>query len=138
LLHSYKFQQVYRSPGIKNLATFLSANEALYEQIFVSRKNEAAIYYLFFNRHFEAALSREFATKLQLNQFANIVFTQEECLSPEIIAQGMIKQNSLFIINAGCLERIPALFNQFPAITAGPFIYQDNGDIIFHTYHYQK
>ncbi len=138
LLHSHKFQQIYRNHQLKPLSTFLRQHETEYDQIFITKQHGAAIYYLFFGQHFDVTLSQEFSTKLQLQQFNNLIFSQEECLSSDTIEQGLTVDRSLFVTNPDCLMRKDSPFGQYAELEQGAVVYQDNGDVAFRTYYYHK
>lgn len=133
-VHSGKFEQVYRSPAMKNMAKYLREQENKFDNIYVERKGETAIYYLFYNQIFNKELSAQFQKKLQIPQVNSIHFTQHECIYPGLIEDDLSQKNSLFIISNSCLTDRPTILKEYPELTELNQIRSSQGDIIFRSY----
>lgn len=133
-LHSNKFQQVYRSPAMKNMASYLALEKDHYDQIYVERKGETAIFYLFYNQIYNKALLEKFQTKLQIPKVDNINFTKHECVNPGLVTEDLSQKKTLFIVSASCLEDRPKISQSYPQLEEMTPIKSSHGDIIFRSY----
>lgn len=133
-IHADKFQQVYRSPAMKNLANYLAKQKNHYDNIYIEKKVETAIFYLFYNQIYDSKLNHQFQTKLQIPQVENIYFTQHECIYPGLIEDDLSQKNSLFIVSNACYEDRPNILKNYQNLKEIQKIKSNQGDTIFKAY----
>jgi hypothetical protein len=133
-VHADKFQQVYRSPAIKNLAFYLNEQKSQFDDIYIEKKGEIAIYYLFYNQIFDHQLSNQFQKKLQIPKIDNLHFTDQECVHPGLIEDDLSQKNSLFIVSSSCFNDRPIVLNLYPKLKEVAQIKSAEGDLIFKAY----
>ncbi len=133
-LHSGKFEQVYRSPAMKNMAKYLNEQKNKFDNIYVEKKGETAIYYLYYNQIFNKELSTQFHKKLQIAQIDNIHFTEHECVHPGLINDDLKQKNSLFIMSASCFKDKLEILKNYPELKELDQIKSSQGDVIFISY----
>ena len=136
-IHADKFQQVYRSPAMKNLAQFLNEKQNQVDDIYIERKGESAIYYLFYNQIYDSKLSTQFQTKLQIPQVNNVHFTEHECVYPGLIENDLSQKTSLFIVSSSCYDERPEILTLYPTLKETDIIESSQGDAIFKVYQFE-
>lgn len=136
-VHAGKFQQVYRSPAMKNLAYYLAEQKNNYDSIYIERKGETAIYYLFYNQIYDSKLNQQFQTKLQIPQVESIHFTKHECVYPGLIETDLSQKTSLFIVSSSCYDERPKILEDHPKLQEIAQIKSSQGDAIFKVYQFE-
>jgi hypothetical protein len=133
-VHSSKFEQVYRSPAMKNMAAYLATVKDSYDQIYIERKGETAVFYLFYNQIYDKKLIEKFQTKLQIPQVDNINFTKHECVNPGLITEDLRQKRTLFIVSSACFRDRPEVLKNYPQLQEAATIKSSQGDVIFRAY----
>lgn len=133
-VHSSKYQYIYRSPAIKELSSYLKNKSPQVGAIFVEKKGEAAIYYLFYNQIYDKQLSKEFQTKLQISKVNNIYFTEHGCVSPEFVSNSMVTGRNLFVLGNTCIREYTQIWKSYPNLKEIDVLRSKQGDIIFRVY----
>lgn len=103
-VHSDAYQLVHRGPAITELAKFISNEQANYDQIFLERKSELPISYLFLNDIYDPALAGKFQKSLQIDHYDNIYFTQYTCPTPLDLKPILFGKNNLLIVSKDCFK----------------------------------
>ncbi len=113
-VHSSSLEMIHRSSEMKNLAHYLAEKQLDYDQIYIETRNEAPIFYLFFNQIFNQDLSHQFHSALMLPDFQNLHFDTSECISPYTLGQDISHQHSLFIVRYTCFNKEEPALSDLP------------------------
>ena len=133
-MHADKYNELDRNKGYDNLAKFLLDKKDQYQQIFVERNGEIAIYYLFYSHNFDKNLSKQFGFDLRLEKVDNISFTDYECVYPGNYPDSKQFKDSLFIFSTSCNERLNKYFSLHPEFKKVEEIHSSSGSEMFEVY----
>lgn len=78
-VHSDAAQLLHRGPAVSELIEYISLEKNNYDQIFVPKEDELALFYLFHNQIYNPELSGRMKKSLEIDQIGNVFFIPTVC-----------------------------------------------------------
>ena len=78
-VHSNTAQLQHRGPAVSELIEYISLEKDNYDQVFVPKEDELALFYLFRNQIYNPDLSGRMKKSLEIDQIGNVFFTPTAC-----------------------------------------------------------